>query len=412
MTYPISLAVSFDFSSGPSFAPAFQIGISQLGTARLGSPGEAAEVVDLTSQTVSINIRRGRDLLQDRFNAGACTVRLVDPNGDWNPQNSNSPWFGLLQPLRKLVITGTHNSITYPLFAGYTLSYAYTYPKNEELGYVDITCTDALSLFNKSAVTTITGATAGQTSGTRITKILDEIGFPTAQRQIDVGDITLQADPGTLRTVLQALQDVEFTEYGAVYVDARGDVVFRERTDAIDTLTIPPVEFNQSTGISYKDLKFAFDDKLIFNVANFQRVGGSMQTHIDQSSIDTYFPHAITKDNLLHQSDADTLDLAQLYVGSRSTTDIRIDAMSLDLTTPNYDLGIVAALDLDFFDVVEIENIQPGGSTITKTLQVFGVQHQITPRSWITTFTTAEPLINAFILDSAEFGIIGEGMLT
>lgn len=408
MTYPISLTVSFDFSSGPNFDPPFQIGISQLGIGVMGAGGTASQVVDLTSQTIQINIRRGRDLTQDRFNAGACTVRLVDPNGDWNPQNPSSPYFGLLQPLRKLVITGTYNGTPYPLFAGYTLSYAYSYPKNEEFGYVDITCTDAFTLFNKSAITTITGATAGQTTGTRINKILDEIGFPGSQRSIDTGDTTVQADPGTLRTVLQALQDVEFTEYGAVYVDARGDVVFRERTDAVETLAGTPTVFDQTTGITYKDLKFAFDDKLIFNVANFKRVGGTMQTASDQTSIDTYFPHAITKENLLHETDAATLDLAKTYVANRSVTDIRIDSMTLDLTTPNYGAGIQAALGLDFFAPVEITNVQPGGSTITKTLQVFGVQHQITPRSWLTTFTTGEPILEGFIIGSTSYGIIGQ----
>ena len=411
MTYPISLTVSFDFSSGPSFDPPFLIGISQLGIGVLGAGGTASQVVDLTGQTIAINIRRGRDLLQDRFNPGSATVRVLDPSGDWNPQNPSSPYFGLLQPLRKLVITGTYNNIPYPLFAGYTLSYAYTYPKNEDFGYVDIQCTDAFTLFNKSAVTTVTGASAGQTTGTRINKILDEIGFPGGQRVIDTGDITVQADPGTLRTVLQALQDVEFTEYGAVYVDARGDVIFRERTDLVDSLGVTPTVFNQTTGIPYKDLKFAFDDKLVFNVANFTRVGGSTQTHIDQDSIDTYFPHTITKENLLHQSDADTLDLAKAYVANRSTTDIRIDAMTLDLTTPNYQAGIEAALGLDFLAPVEISNVQPGGSTITKTLQIFGVQHQITPRSWLTTFTTSEPILAGFIIGNSTYGIIGVSRL-
>lgn len=407
MTYPITLTVSFDFTSGPSFDPPFLIGLSQLGIGVLGAGGTGSQVVDLTSQTVAINIRRGRDLNQDRFNAGTATVRVIDPNGDWNPQNPSSPYFGLLQPLRKLVIAGTYSKVTYPLFAGYTLSYAYSYPKNEEIGYVDITCADAFTLFNKSAITTVTGATAGQTTGTRITKILDQIGFPGGQRVLDTGDITVQADPGTLRTVLQALQDVEFTEYGAVYIDARGDVVFRERTDLVDSLAQTPTVFNQSTGISYKDIKLAFDDKLIFNVANFKREGGSMQTASDQTSIDTYFPHAITKENLLHESDAATLDLAKAYVGNRSTTDIRIDSMTLDLTTPNYAAGIQAALGLDFLSPVEISNDQPGGSTITKTLQVFGVQHQITPRSWLTTFTTSEPILEGFIIGNSTYGIIG-----
>jgi hypothetical protein len=227
-----------------------------------------------------------------------------------------------------------------------------------------------------------------------------------------VGDTLLQDDPGTLRSVLTALQDVEFTEFGAVYMSAAGDVVFRERTDAVESIAGTPTVFNQSTGINYANLKFAFDDKLVFNVANFTRVGGTTQTDFDQTSIDTYFPHTITRENLLHQSDTDTLNLAQAYVASRKDTDIRIDAMTLDLTTPSYSAGIQAALTLDFFDPVSISNDQPGGSTLTKLLQIFGVQHQITPTTWQTTFTTGEPLIDGFIIGNSTFGIIGESVMT
>jgi hypothetical protein len=306
-----------------------------------------------------------------------------------------------------MVIAATHNGITYPLFAGYTIAYNYSYPKNEEIGYVDIQCTDAFNLFNKSAVTTVTGSANGDTTGERIEQILDEVGFPGSQRVIDTGDILVQDDPGTLRTVLQALQDVEFTELGAVYMDARGDVIFRERSDAVETIAGTPTVFDQSTGINYSSLRLAFDDRLIFNVANFQRVGGTMQAYFDQSSIDTYFPHAITRENLLHQTDADTLDLAKAYISNRATTDIRIDAMTLDLNTPNYDAGIVAALGLEFFDPVEISNDQPGGSTITKTLQIFGVQHDITPRTWFTTFTTGDPILTGFIIGNTTYGLLG-----
>ena len=411
MTYPINLKVLFDFSSGPSFDPPFQIGVSQLGIGRMGAGGTASQVVDITSDTVNINIRRGRDLTQDKFNPGTASVRVLDPNGDWNPQNPSSPYFGQLQPLRKLVMVATHNSMTYPLFAGYTLAYNYTYPSSESFGYIDIQCTDAFTLFNKSAITTVAGATAGETTGARIADILNQIGFPGGQRNLDTGNITVQADPGTLRTVLQALQDIEFTEYGAVYVDATGDIVFRQRTDLIQALTVAPTVFNQTTGIPYKNLKFSFDDKLIFNIARFTRVGGTMQTASNQTSIDTYFPHAITKEDLLHQTDADTLDLAKAYVGNRSTTDIRIDAMTLDLTTPNYAAGIQAALGLDFLSAVQISNEQPGGSTITKTLQIFGVQHQITPQSWLTTFTTSNPILTGFVIGNSTYGIIGQSRL-
>jgi hypothetical protein len=104
------------------------------------------------------------------------------------------------------------------------------------------------------------------------------------------------------------------------------------------------------------------------------------------------------------ETDAVALDYAQAYVASRAETSIRCDAIVLDLYTPNYDTGVVAALDLDFFDPITVLTTQPGGSTIEKTLQIFGVRMNITPNSWKTTFTTLEPVIDGFILGYSELG--------
>ena len=412
MTLPATVKVSFDFSSGPVFGLPLTLGDSEngiLGTNVLAA--QAAFVVDLTNTTTSIKIRRGRDLIQDQFNAGTCTVRVIDETGQWNPQNTASQFYPLLEPLRKLRISAEYEGILHYLFSGYTTEYRYTFPKNEELGYVDIIASDAFNLFNKSAVTTVAGSNAGDLTGTRVNQILDQIGFPTGQRSIDAGDSTVQDDPGTLRSVLQALKDVEFTEFGGLYMSAGGDVVFRERTDALETIGGTPTIFDQGSNINYSSLRLAFDDKLVFNVANFKRLGGSMVQVIDQPSIDKYFPHTITKEDLLNQTDSEVGSLARAYIASRAKTDIRIDAITLDLLTPNYDAGVTAALTLDFFSPVQITNNQPGGSTITKTLQVFGVTHDITPNSWFTTFTTSEPLIDGFILGSSVAGILGDDVL-
>jgi hypothetical protein len=412
MTLPATVKVSFDFSSGPVFGLPLTLGDSEngiLGTNVLAA--QAAFVVDLTNTATSIKIRRGRDLIQDQFNAGTCTVRVIDETGQWNPQNTASQFYPLLEPLRKLRISAEYEGILHYLFSGYTTEYRYTFPKNEELGYVDIIASDAFNLFNKSAVTTVAGSNAGDLTGTRVNQILDQIGFPTGQRGIDAGDSTVQDDPGTLRSVLQALKDVEFSEFGGLYMSAGGDVIFRERTDALETIGGTPTVFDQGSNINYSSLRLAFDDKLVFNVANFKRIGGSMVQVIDQPSIDKYFPHTITKEDLLNQTDSEVGSLARAYIASRAKTDIRIDAITLDLLTPNYDAGVTAALTLDFFSPVQITNIQPGGSTITKTLQVFGVTHDITPNSWFTTFTTSEPLIDGFILGSSVAGILGDDVL-
>ena len=77
-----------------------------------------------------------------------------------------------------------------------------------------------------------------------------------------------------------------------------------------------------------------------------------------------------------------------------------------------YSAGIAAALGLDYFDPVTITTTQPGSSSLTATFQIFGVAHTVTPNSWKTTFTTLEPIIDSFILDSALYGILDTSVLS
>ena len=413
MSLPATINVSFDFSNGPVYAPSFVIGDAVYGQLGFNTFADSpSDVVDLSSQAGRISIRRGRNLYADQFEAGTCTVRVYDPNGDWNPENPASPYFGKLQPLRKLRVSATYLGTTYYLFSGYTSKYLYTYPKGQEIGYVDIVCEDAFRIFNMAAVSTVTSATAGQSTGTRIGKILDMVSWPSTMRSIETGQNTCQADPSTVRSVLDACKRVESTEYGAFYIDTEGDAVFLERNTVTKSFGDAPTVFNQDgTGINYANLKFSFDDKLIVNQATAQNVGGTQQTYTDLNSVDQYFIHSVRMTDLLLQTDAEALALATAYVNAHKETSIRIDEMTLDLTTPNYSAGVIAGLSLDYFDVVQISNNQQGGSTLTKTLQIMGVSHDITPNTWQARFSTQEPIIDGFILGSSVSGIIGTSVL-
>ena len=112
------------------------------------------------------------------------------------------------------------------------------------------------------------------------------------------------------------------------------------------------------------------------------------------------------------QTDAVALNYAQAYVASRAETSVRCDGIELDLYSPNYDTGIVAALDLDFFDPIRVVTTQPGGSTLDKTLQIFGVATNITPNSFRVFFTTLEPVIDSLILDNNIYGTLDYNVLS
>ena len=374
----------------------------------------AAVIVDVSNVVDSVTTKRGRSATADEFQTGTLTLRIVDQNGDFNPQNSSSPYFGLLDPMKKVSITATWQGQVYDMFAGFITTYTTTTPRTaNEVVYTTIQAVDATRLAQNAQISTVTGATAGDLSGTRIDQILNTIGWPSSARDVDAGLTTLQNDPGTARTALAALQTATNSEYGAIYVGTDGSWVFQDRDVTTASIAGTPTVFNDNgTDIGYANAVWRLDDTLIFNQANVTRTGGTVQTATNQASIDKYFAHTYNQQNLLMETDAVALDYARAYVASRAETSIRCDAIELDLYTDNYNTGITAALDLDFFDPVTITTNQPGSSTLTKTLQVFGVAHSVTPNKWRTTFTTLEPVLDGFILNSTEYGVLDTSVLS
>lgn len=413
MALPATLNVSLNFSSGATFGNPFTIGdpvSGVLGVGELSDSTAPALVIDVTAITRSINIKRGRNVLRDTYEAGSATVRIYDQDGRFNPQNTSSDLYGQLTPLRKLRISATYNGTSYYLFSGYTTTYAYSYDQAEQVSYVDITAVDAFRLFNLANITTVSAAVAGEYTGQRIDAILDEVSFPNSLRNVATGNSTVQADPATTRTALAAIINAEFSEQGAFYINTEGQAVFKDRATTISSAGATPIVFNQTGGIPYKNLQFAFDDKLIINQATITRRGGTPQFAEDAGSVATYFPHSVNYDDLVVKTDAEANNIARIYVATRSDTTIRIDSMTVDLLDTAVPTDTM--LDIDYFDTVEISNIQPDGSTITKELQVQGVNWDITPNRWLGTFTTLEPITDGFIIGNSTYGVLGDDILS
>ena len=411
MAVPTINAV-INFSTGPSFAQAVILGTAILDTNILADT--AAVVVDVSDQINYIQTSRGRDALVDQFQTGRLTLRIVDQNGDFNPTNPSGPYYELLTPMKKVQISATYGATTYSLFSGFITSYVNTQPKDAtEVAYTTITAVDAFRLASNAQISTVSGTSSGQLSGARINNILDQIDWPATMRDVDAGLTTMQADPGTARTSLDAMQTVATSEYGALYVNTDGEFVFQDRSVTASSIGGTVTTFNDDgTGISYANANWKLDDDLIFNSAQISRTGGSPQTAINQASIDKYFIHSYNLQDLLMQTDAVALDYAQAYVASRAETSVRCDGIELDLYTNNYNSGILAALELDFFDPIRVVTTQPGGSTLDKTLQIFGVANTITPNSFRVFFTTLEPVIDALILNNNIYGTLDYNVLS
>ena len=180
-----------NFSTGASFAQALILDQGLLDTNILAD--SVAVIVDVSNVINSITTQRGRNAQADQFQTGTLSLRIVDQNGDFNPQNPASPYYSLLSPMRKVQITATHLGITYPVFSGFITSYTTTTPLTaNDVVYTTIEAVDAFRLAQTAQISTVTGSGV-QLSGTRINAILDQIAWPTSMRDVDAGLSTMQA---------------------------------------------------------------------------------------------------------------------------------------------------------------------------------------------------------------------------
>ena len=414
------VGVSIDFANGPAFGnPLLLDDISTpLGTGILAdAPGD---VVDVSNIALQISIRRGRNRILNKFEAGTATVILADDNGDWSAENTSSPYYGKLLPLRKIRIYADYDdgggTDRYYLYSGYITAYNSTYGVGvEDTSKITLQCVDGFRLLNSILIDTVAGAGSPQLSGARVETLLDVVSFPASQRLIDAGDSTMQADPGTSnRDLLGAIQLVESSEFGGFFLDAEGNATFLSRDTVSKKADETPTVFaDDGSAITYNQIEFANDDTLLVNDVTVTRLNGTSQNTFDQTSIDTYFLHSGKRDGILVQTDAEALDQAQTLLVARKDTTDRIDSMTINLDDPSAVSKIVAGLNLEIFDLVNVTKTVPGGSTITKELFVQGVQHDITNNIFTTKILTAEPLIQAFILDSTTSqGKLDSGILS
>ena len=411
MSAPI-LGVTVDFASGPAFGNPLILDdpSTPLGTGILAD--NASDNVDVSDITLQVATRRGRNRILNRFEAGTATVVLLDQNGDWNPDNTASPYYGKLLPLRKIRIWADYDNglgtIRYYLFSGYIISYDNTFRTGTDaFQTVTLQCVDAFRLFSTVQINTVSGTPAGQLSGARIDALLDSASFPTSMRNVDAGDSSLQADSGTSRDLLSALGTVSDSEFGAFYIDNEGNATFISRSALAEASDQTATVFSDTgVGLPYVNADFAYDDTQIFNDVTVTRSGGTAQNVQDATSIATYFIHSGNRSGILVESDSEALSQAQMILNAKKNAVFRIDSITLNLKDTTDAALITAGLDLDIFDLINVTKTAPGPSSVTLELFVQGVQHDISNKIWTTKLLTAEPIIQGFILDSATQGVL------
>ena len=410
-----TIRVFVDFDSDTAFETnPFILGSATSGLLGTNKLGAGTLPVEITSLVTRVNIRRGRNRITSKFEFGSADVVLYDQNGNWNPMNTAGAYYPDLVPLRQIIIYATYLGVDYYLFSGYITNYDTGFRQgNEDLSTVTLRCVDAFKLLAGSAITTVAGTSAGQLSGARVDALLNAVDWPVSLREIDTGNSTLQADPGTSRNVLEALQTVENSEFGGIFVDGQSNVVFVDRDTLITRPATSLYSFNDNgTDISYTNAVVAYDDTTLINDVTVTRSGGTAQNVYDQTSIDTFFLHSGIRDGILVQTDTEALNQARGILATRKDPEVRIDSIQLNLYDDINPNKPKAGVDIDLLDGITVSKTMPGATSVTQPSLVNAIHHDITKSSWMTTLFTSEPLLAGFVLDSAVSGILGEDVLS
>jgi hypothetical protein len=412
MSLPCTPHVEIRLGAGASFGSVFVLGDTTdgiLGTNVLGT--SVTQLVDVSSTVQQISIRHGRDRMFEEYNPGEAIIQFIDFTGDWNPANVSGPYYGLILPMNQVRVTTDYDGTHYYLFTGYVTDWDYTWPdQSSPYAIVTIRAIDAFRLFALANVDTVAGSSPNQLPGERLNAILDEIGWPSEYRAIDEGDTLLDGDPGGIRSALAALHTIEQSDLGALFVDPNGNATYYSRVGLAERASGTPTYFDDNdVNVQYQAIDINYDDTQLANIVTFQRHGGSAQTASDPDSIDTYFSRSLYRSGLLMKTNADALAKAQTVLAYRKDPKLRIDSITLDLSSDTN--RVEPGLSLDVGDPIVVTKNMANGSDLVLRITVQGVSHDISPDRWTTKFTTAYPLSTAFILGSSEFGILGTNTL-
>ena len=230
------------------------------------------------------------------------------------------------------------------------------------------------------------------------------------------GNSTMQADPGGARSVLQAIQTVEQSEFGAFFMQRSGRTLFIDRDEVAKRADVPPrtyTDLGTPGTFPYETIDFAYDDQLILNDITVTRYDDNVgpdpvpQEVFSQESIDRFFIKSGQRSGILVQSDQEANDQARTLLVARKDADLRIDSITLNMNASISETNTLVNLSSDIYNLILAEKQMPGGSSIVRELFIQGVQHDISPTKWLVKLLTAEPIIQAFILDSENQGILG-----
>lgn len=364
---------------------------------------------DWTGRLHEFRLRRGRSHELDRMDAGRLTAQVDNSDRRLDP-TENDDIFPMLH-VRLRVGEGGYVD-TYedeyggweaPLFRGHVEALPMRTDPTGNVNRVELDVVDGMVLLKLADVEV---DAPEEKTGFRIERLLDEAGWPTSMRDVDVGQSTLQAQ--TYDTdALSAIREVAATEEGTFYISADGKATFRNRHYRILNQGSVSFEFaDDGANNPYVGLVPTYDESQLWNVVRVEAEGKTSQVDRDQASIDKHLKRR-KRLSTIHTDEIVMLNHAEWLVWRYAEARLRFDR--IDLRPPPDADWWETALSTELGTRGRVRRNLPTGGEINDEVHVERVEVTGRPKlldvSWRLSPAVRETM---WILEDATYGVLGD----
>jgi len=356
------------------------------------------------------------DGVYGRAEAGTMSIDVANEDRRFDPTNLGGPYVvaGVSQVKAgravRLRVTHLATGITYDVFRGFVDEPVLRYRKNwAQTTFRSTDGTGVVSDYDGVAGG-IVGT--GEDSGARINRVLDNIGWPTEERNVAVGKTTLQGTDLSANAWSEICLASD-TEIGEVYFDVDGKIVFRNRHGILtDTRSaVSQATFGDAGAeLGFTNIVLAADLQQTKNLIRLSRVGGVQQIVSDATSRTEYRTRTWGRSDLLNQTDTEVADYAAYVLSILKDYEVRIDRITIDPLGDPTNLW-PQVLGRKLGDRVTVKFTPPGGGArISRDVFIRGITHDMGTSTWETTFVFQDATkFAALIFDNTVTGLLDTG---
>jgi len=366
-------------------APSISVEVSW-GTDPAGTPSWQS----VTARLREYHARLYRQTELDEFQTGTFTLVLGNADRELEPLYAGSSLYPNVIPRKRIRVQAKWGGTVYDRVTGFVRGIDVRWPGQAD-AVVTLDCADYGMILNRAQVTL--DGYPEETVTARIGRVLDEIGVPAGDRDLDTSEVLCAEVPvpaeGEQSQTVGALahcRQAAMSDGGYLFVSRDGKVTFHNAQHRRDLASSGTLGDAGAGEIPYRpSLVAGLDDSRLWNRAAVLAADGTREETTDSTSQTAYWPARRDDFQSLCAYPGEAAALASLFVWRYRDPRLRLPKLEVllaeqgNMTSANVATLLAADVGVRF----TVKRRPPGGgAAIDQGAHLEGLQEDVVPGGW------------------------------